>query len=1160
MEKKNIYALIVGINKYKKTGMDLNGCLDDLHKVEAYLDSLEATSEVHIKKLTDAEATYANIIKAFREHLCLAGANDIVFFHFSGHGSQEPLATAFRKHNLVSSEKGQTLVCYDSDAGAEHLADKELAVLLEEVATQFPAGGANGKTKSLTNPPHIIVALDCCHSGSGTRDFGENATIKTRNVKAKEGQPRVLESYIDGYYANLLKETGTLSIPAAPHVLLSACDSSEKAGDTVSGGIFTLSMYQTLNEASKPVSYADLFLRTRAVARRKARVNKKVQTPQFQPVGNFNPNALFLDSTPAGRITTYTVEKDQDAGNWRVRCGAVHGIPAGAKEPIHVIIRDKDGKTIRDEHGTELVASIAKVGAQLSSLSFANYDDATFSLDENTFYQGEVLFFAAPKIVRLTGDASHYDKLLERWNGGGASEIKNGLSSRNLHFITTNELDPSHDVEATAGGFVIRESGGGRVVHRETIDAGASGDSAMAKLVDQTIYALDKIANWERMVELKNPVSKLANMFDFEVEYFEWGGEPVSKGVTRGPEIKIYAHEGNTYNDEATGVRTMAFSPRVHLHMEHMKKPLFAYLFRMNDDYSIQCKEGVVALALNPSDTKNAQLQALVTDNPRHFFGWGIRPEEGETSLYLKLVVTTEKLDSYAHLEQQGLETSRDFAAFGAPSLSDEWDVRTVKITVVWQENEIRPDEALTLNENLTIRPNKGIQAKVNLVGAMADSRSLDPAHRLAMFDTDKVRMMSLGTGRSLEAQNVLEMTYKAGTVLAEPLEIELPAVKPNEMVLPIAFDGKDFIVIGDSMDENGETEILDGKTIVKVRSLPEMVGKDRSLTEALKMAFFRLVLDRSGDQINKLRWVAFKEDGSIERHADGVDDKIAGASNILLLLHGIIGDTEGIALATGQAKDAQGKAFKDHYDLVLTYDYENLYERIENTARRLHVCLEEAGLGPEDGKKLTLMAHSMGGLVSRWFIEKEGGHNMVDHLIQLGTPNSGSRFGKIEEYHDFARVTLNFAANFFADFIPFAGRFVQAFQATDKILVTLGQMNPDDKDHTFVDAKNFLDALNKDVTDPGVPYTILAGDISQYDVEGGGIKALMEKVKHGLGNKVYSSEPNDIAVSCESIESVPHAETIRIKCHHMNYFTDPQSLSVIGGLLPNAAERTGVE
>ena len=45
---------------------------------------------------------------------------------------------------------------------------------------------------------------------------------------------------------------------------------------------------------------------------------------------------------------------------------------------------------------------------------------------------------------------------------------------------------------------------------------------------------------------------------------------------------------------------------------------------------------------------------------------------------------------------------------------------------------------------------------------------------------------------------------------------------------------------------------------------------------------------------------------------------------------------------------------------------------------------------GNEDAKAV-LIAHSMGGLVSRWCIEMEGGHELVDRLFTIGTPFKGA-------------------------------------------------------------------------------------------------------------------------------------------------------------------------
>lgn len=42
-------------------------------------------------------------------------------------------------------------------------------------------------------------------------------------------------------------------------------------------------------------------------------------------------------------------------------------------------------------------------------------------------------------------------------------------------------------------------------------------------------------------------------------------------------------------------------------------------------------------------------------------------------------------------------------------------------------------------------------------------------------------------------------------------------------------------------------------------------------------------------------------------------------------------------------------------------------------------------------GSKVDIIAHSMGGLDSRWYVEKLGGNQYVDDLITLGTPHQGT-------------------------------------------------------------------------------------------------------------------------------------------------------------------------
>nr|HQU54233.1 caspase family protein [Saprospiraceae bacterium] len=93
---KSLYALLVGINAYQPPLAQLRGCRKDVAQIEGFINKYVGTGmNVHLKKLEDQQATYGHIKTAFRDHLGQAGPGDIIWFHFSGHGSEEPTAKEF---------------------------------------------------------------------------------------------------------------------------------------------------------------------------------------------------------------------------------------------------------------------------------------------------------------------------------------------------------------------------------------------------------------------------------------------------------------------------------------------------------------------------------------------------------------------------------------------------------------------------------------------------------------------------------------------------------------------------------------------------------------------------------------------------------------------------------------------------------------------------------------------------------------------------------------------------------------------------------------------------------------------------------------------------------------------------------------------------------
>jgi triacylglycerol esterase/lipase EstA (alpha/beta hydrolase family) len=269
------------------------------------------------------------------------------------------------------------------------------------------------------------------------------------------------------------------------------------------------------------------------------------------------------------------------------------------------------------------------------------------------------------------------------------------------------------------------------------------------------------------------------------------------------------------------------------------------------------------------------------------------------------------------------------------------------------------------------------------------------------------------------------------------------------------------------------------------------------------------------------------------------------GDGDALLLVHGIIGDTKGMVESVFE-RETLHKPFAG----VLAYDYENLTSGIEAAAQKLKQMLLDCGFG--EGKRLTIVAHSMGGLVSRYLIEHLEGDRFVKKLIQCGTPNSGS------EIADFRRKLTGWLAagmNGVALFQPYMAIASFLGRRLEKGLFrTLDEMDPD---------SDFLKELNASgKSDPGVPYYLIGGDTSQIEAAFPEDASLIKKVfallstrgiYQGLDLAVFDKAPNDMAVKVERMKDLPwgsHDVAQILECDHVSYFNNPVSIRQIENLV----------
>lgn len=144
-------ALLVGINRYPDPRNELKGCVNDVRQMEGTLKTRYGfPGDGNMRILTDARATTEAILDSLAWLTAGASPGDSLVFHYSGHGSQVP-----DKNGDETTDRLDEILCpYDLD-WKHPLTDDDLAAACAGV----PRGAL------------LTVILDCCHSGTGLRDF-----------------------------------------------------------------------------------------------------------------------------------------------------------------------------------------------------------------------------------------------------------------------------------------------------------------------------------------------------------------------------------------------------------------------------------------------------------------------------------------------------------------------------------------------------------------------------------------------------------------------------------------------------------------------------------------------------------------------------------------------------------------------------------------------------------------------------------------------------------------------------------------------------------------------------------------------------------------------------------------------------------------------------
>jgi len=453
-----IYALMVGINRYRSPDVrDLRGCVTDVAGARGFLEQRRASDiQVDPLVLVDDEATGQAILDAFRSHLTRAGPGDTALFWFSGHGSTAPVPT-YLKHLEPGGTKLQTLMCADSRVdGRPELLDKELALLLDEVAD---CGG------------NVVAVLDSCHSGGATRaDMQVRYVEPASRAAAEHLLPDLARRYAGG-------------APAIRHVLLAACQPEELAGeepiDGTVQGRFSWALLGALYQAGPATTYRELL----TLARNGVERRSMIQRPLIFPAGpGLADRRLFGDGTSG--LTPKIVMRNAAYG-WEVNVGSAHAIEAGRR-----------GDETRFAVAGRSPASEARVVQVDVGRSLV--DPIGWTPDPDLLYPVVVSHVPSPTAVAIDGSV----------DSGVAERIREAAGLIDPHLRFAAVADAELVITTSPGSDAVLLTDSDRVPLWE-FEVGPDGRWAADELVH--------IVRWHRVKNLRNPASHLVGSVSVEI-------------------------------------------------------------------------------------------------------------------------------------------------------------------------------------------------------------------------------------------------------------------------------------------------------------------------------------------------------------------------------------------------------------------------------------------------------------------------------------------------------------------------------------------------------------------------------------------------------------------------------------------------------------------
>ncbi|GES65892.1 peptidase C14, caspase catalytic [Aspergillus terreus] len=435
------YAILIGINAYQER--PLKGSVQDVQRIERYLK--EASTSVQIEMLTATRSdddggarrlmepqhswpTHRNVVSALTRVLSSAKAGDLVYIHYSGHGTR--IGSQYLHSNWSTGDLALVLLDERNEGREKYLYGAVLASHLR---------------KMVDNGLVLTLVLDCCFSAAVYRH--DDSTVRYLPYNPDLSEDSAEETSSSGYGHRDACMLPNWLINPDGYAILAACGPHEVAKeiDPGNGQMHGALSYFLLAF----IEINGLGIRHDAIHKHLASQFQESNLHQQSPVVYGNRKQPFFqqsDFENPGAITSIIMNPD---ASLVLSAGNAHGIHIGDCFALQGMNSAEEDCSLSSGHSLSI--RVVQVGPLTSKVDLLG-GPAPSPTSTRWFATGYPRKYFQKYPVRLAGDLPHLHKLLRALEAQSLSCHMN--EKQEYSFYITMNNNSQYEIHDRSGNII----------------------------------------------------------------------------------------------------------------------------------------------------------------------------------------------------------------------------------------------------------------------------------------------------------------------------------------------------------------------------------------------------------------------------------------------------------------------------------------------------------------------------------------------------------------------------------------------------------------------------------------------------------------------------------------------------------------------------------